>query len=108
MFIRKLLNGTFDREYIERRFGDRYNTMTFAKLQNQNIVILSEQYNLNDRQVVFDEEVKRPLYKQAMDMQMGKPYKPKDTHRTVRYIDYIDPEKIHGNMRFEVYEHIGY
>ena len=68
------------------------------------VVVLKRKIeNINSYQFVLETSNKVPLYKQAMDMQMGKV--PKQTTTSRRVIPYIKMD-YHDNCYYECYEEV--
>ena len=53
--------------------------------------------------ITLEIEQKIPLWKQSMNMQMGKPYQTKQNERVTKQVRWLNEKELHGNMRFEVY-----
>ena len=109
MFISKYpANGSFSPKYIKENFCRNAEHVLFTRIGNQHIaVILDGSFVDGDLPapiIIMDVEKDIPLWKQGMNMQMGKPYRTKQSERTTRQVRWLNDSEIHGNMRFEVYK----
>lgn len=108
MIIREeIVSGVYSAEYILSRFCHAHETVLFTKLGADNIAIIEDSARTdNDPIVVLDVAHKVPLWKQSMEMQMGRMPQTHQMQREVRRVRWFDTKELHGNMRFKVYRRV--
>lgn len=109
MFIRPSVNfsGRYNCEYLKSRVLRRGFRLYFTRLDNELVAIVTPDSIENPRPlIVYDDEVKVPLWKQSMQMQMGRKPTQTTTRRDSKSVRWISEEEINPTMRFAVYDFV--
>ena len=102
--------GGFSPKYIQERLCNAYEDVLYTRFDNKHIAIIVPkeicENGFPEPVVTLDVESKVPLWKQSMQLQMGRiPHNTK-SDRVTRRIRWFTTDELHGNMRFEIYRFV--
>ncbi len=108
MYIKKeLFTGGFSSKHIEENCCRTGDSVLYARMGNEYIAILIDSSCIGNCLpapfVTMDTVEKTPLWKQSMNMQMGRIPQATRSSRTTKQVRWMTEKEIHGNMKFEVY-----
>ena len=108
MFIKQeYYTGGFSPKYIHEQLCDTHEDVLYTRFENKHIAIIVPkevcENGFPEPLITLDVESNVPLWKQSMQIQMGRMPKTTTSNRITRRVRWLNSDALHGNMRFEIY-----
>lgn len=107
MFIKQEMPYEYSYSYIKNNFLNEDEELICARIGATNYAIKIPKTLKNiEPIIVVDEKVPRPMWRQAMDLSMGRISSEYDIDRRSYRVSWMKKERINESMRFSVYKFV--